>query len=147
MFPFSGPGVLDRLAQGFKVAGARAFSGYLPLHLTNRLSGPEIQSLLFGKEIEGVNLDRAQDQSWGQRRTAGGVVEHFGHPIQPGVSRGDTGVGRIEDDRLCEQWSELTKSYEICVVVFRVPERNARIRWGDYVMVTDMGPNPFRLVE
>ena len=58
-----------------------------------------------------------------------------------------TGVGRIENDMLCEQWEDLSKDLEICVVVFRVPERNARIRWGDYVMVTETGPQPFKLAE
>ena len=63
------------------------------------------------------------------------------------MREGANGVGRIEDDMLCEKWSELTETFEICVVIFRIPERNARIRWGDFVMVTDTGPKPFSLVE
>ena len=48
---------------------------------------------------------------------------------------------------LCEQWEDLPKELEICVVIFRVPDRAARARWGDYVMVTETGPQPFNLVE
>ena len=120
--------------------------GYLPLHKLNKMSGSEIKSLLFGKEIEGVWFWN-EDFPWHQQRTIDGGVEHFGWPIHLSLHRGDTGVGRIEDDMLCEQWGDLPKDLEICVVVFRVPDRNASIRWGDYVMVTDSGPQPFELVE
>ncbi len=80
-------------------------------------------------------------------RTADGGVEHFGWPIHSYVQAGGTGSGRIEKDMLCEQWGDLPKHLEICVVIFRVPERNARIRWGDYVMVTETGPQGFKLAE
>jgi adenylate cyclase len=147
LYPFSDPDVLDRLAKGFKVGGVPVgIGGYLPLHKINKLSGSEIKSLLFGKGIKGEWFWFAS-RLWRQQRTADGVVEHFGWPIHPYVKGGDTGVGRIENDTLCEQWADLPKDLEICVVIFRVPERNARIRWGDYVMVTETGPQPFELVE
>ncbi len=147
LYPFSDPDVLDRLANDFKAAGVSVgIGGYLPLHKVNKLSGSEIKSLLFGKEIKG-HWFWADKRKWRQQRTIGGGVEHFGWPIHPSVQGGDTGVGRIENDMLCEQWADLPKDLEICVVVFRVPERIARSRWGDYVMVTETGPQPFKLVE
>ncbi len=49
---------------------------------------------------------------------------------------------------LCEEWAwEHTEPLELCSVIFRVPEGEARLRWQDYVMVTDTGPHPFKLVE
>ncbi len=36
---------------------------------------------------------------------------------------------------------------EVCIVVFRITDRIARIEWGDYVMVTDTAPNPFSLAD
>jgi TolB-like protein/DNA-binding SARP family transcriptional activator len=145
-YPFSNPGVLGRLADGLRGAGATAsVGGHLPLHTTNKLTGPEIKSLLFGKEIKGIEFWR--EGAWRQRRSADGGVAHVGTPIHPGVGGGDTGDGRIEDDMLCERWPVLSTAFEMCVVVFRISERNARIRWGDYVMVTDTGPHPFRVVE
>jgi Tfp pilus assembly protein PilF len=147
LYPFSDPNVLDYLANSFKAAGVPVgIGGYLPLHKMNEMSGSEIKSLLFGKEIKGVWFWN-EDFPWRQQRTIDGGVEHFGWPIHLSLHRGDTGVGRIEDDMLCEQWGDLPKDLEICVVVFRVPDRNASIRWGDYVMVTESGPQPFELVE
>ena len=78
---------------------------------------------------------------------ADGTVQHFGIPIHPGVREGAYGVSRIKDDLLCETWPEFTQTFEICVVIFRIPDRNARIRWGDFAMITDTGPKPFSLVE
>jgi len=147
--PFANRSVLDRLADGLKVAGARhGTGGYLPLHAMNKLSGPEIKALLFGKKIKGNRLAWSESAfPWGQQRTADGVVEQSGVAIHGGVTAGDTGAGRIVDDRLCERWSGTGEASEICVVVFRIPEGNARIRWGDYVMATETGPHPFKLAE
>lgn len=149
MHPFSQQSVLDRLANGFKGAGASSVFGYLPLHTKNRLSGSEIKSLLFGKKIKGT--DFWNWGPWRQQRTADGTVKHSGYPIHVYMSapgdRADTGVGRIENDMLCEQWPAFTTAFEVCVVIFRIPEGSALSFRGDYVMVTDQGPNPFSLVE
>ncbi len=148
-YPFSDPDVLVRLANDFKAAGVPVgIGGYLPLHKMNRLSGSEIKSLLFGKEIKGRWFwSESSGRKWRQQRDIDGGVQHFGWRIHPYVKVGDTGVGRIENDMLCEQWADLPRALEICVVVFRVPERTASIRWGDYVMVTETGPQAFKLVE
>ena len=147
VFPFLQRSVLDRLADGFENSGATAgIGGYMPLYAENRLKGSEIKSLLFGREIKGFDFWN-NSRIWGQRRTADGKVEHLGFHIHSGVVRGDTGVGRIEDDMLCEQWPKLATALEVCVAIFRITEANARIRWGDYVMVTNTGPHPFRVVE
>ncbi len=117
--PFSDRGVSDRFANGFRVAGALDF-GYLPLLTMNKLGGPEIRSLLFGRKISGRDFwDEAK--VWRQQRTDDGTVEHSGYPFHAGISA-DTGIGRIVDDMLCETWPKLT--VEVCVVFFafqRVP--------------------------
>ncbi len=142
-YPFSNASVLNRFADGLKVAGANVQSGgFLPLHAANRLTGSEIKSLLFGKRIEGKSFWQ-DESSWQQQRQADGAVEHFGIGIQPGVNNGDTGAGKIENDMLCEVWPKLVEDLKLCVVVFRVTERIARIKWADYVMVTETGPHPF----
>ncbi len=148
LYPFSDPDVLGRLANGLKAGEVSVgIGGYLPLHTTNKLSGLEIKSLLFGNEIKGHWFWWGGLRTWRQQRTMDGAVEHFGWRIHSYVRPGDTGVGRIENDMLCEQWRDLPKDLEICVVIFRVPEGNARMRWGEYVMVTETGPQPFELVE
>ena len=146
-YPFADRNVLERLAGGFKAAGApESVGGYLPLHAANKLSGSEIKSLLFGEKIKGKGF-WLSEFSWQQQRTDDGAVKHVGDPIHAGLPATARGVGRIQDDLLCEQWPVLTKTFEICVVIFRVPDRNAHLRWGEYIMVTDTGPHPFSLVQ
>jgi TolB-like protein/Flp pilus assembly protein TadD len=147
-FPFSDPYVLARLAEGLEIAGAKVWytredGGYLPLHELNRLSGAEIQPLLSGMKIEGKSF--RQSYPWQRLGTADGAVEYAGYPIQSGVLRHAIGTARVEDDMICERWPETPEPLELCSVIFRVPEGNARIRWGDYVLVTDRGTQPFNL--
>ena len=145
--PFRDRAVQERLAAGFKNAGASAgVAGYLPLDKSNRLGGSEVRSLLFGKVINGKSFWMS-DATWRQRRTPDGRIGHEGYPVHPGLGRSVSGVGRIEGDRLCEQWPAAGGSFETCVVIYRIPDGNARIRWGDYVMVTDTGPHPFSLAD
>lgn len=145
--PFARREVLDRLARGFEKAGAWAGVGkYLPLHEENRLAGDEIKSLLFGHEINGTSF-WLSESIWRQQRGTGGAVEHEGYPIHAGMDVSAEGAGRMEEDRLCEKWPLLAKTFETCVVIFRVTDPGAKTRWGDYVMVTDTGPHPFSLAE
>jgi TolB-like protein/class 3 adenylate cyclase len=145
--PFERREVLERLANGFRRAGvSEGIGGYLPLGVENRLTGAEIRSTLFGAEIRGSSY-WLKDSVWRQRRTAAGAVRHSGYPIHPGLREDAMGSGKLEDDLLCEQWPALVEAFEICVAIFRVPDRKAQIRWGDYVMVTDTGPHPFSLAE
>lgn len=148
-YPFSNVAVLDRFAHGLKTAGVPVRSGeFLRLHAGNRLSGPDLRSLLFGAQIQGVHFWLESNVlRWKQIRSNDGSVQHLRGSIQPGVVDGDTGIGKIEDDVLCEVWPKLARDLEICVVVFRVVERIRRIKWGDYVMVTATGPHPFSLVR
>jgi tetratricopeptide (TPR) repeat protein len=148
-FPFSDPYVLARLAEGLELAGAKVWytredGGYLPLHELNRLSGAEIQPLLSGMKIEGKGF-LGHHPRWQRLGTSDGAVEYAGYPIQSGVLRHAIGTARVEDDMICERWPETPEPLELCSVIFRVPEGNARIRWGDYVLVTDRGPQPFNL--
>jgi TolB-like protein len=149
-FPFSDPNVLERIAEGLELAGVKVWfkredGAYLPLHELNRLSGGEIEPLLSGRKIEGKEFP--EPRRWQRWETVDGAVEYTSVLIQPGVPPNATGTSRVEDDMLCERWPEAPEPLELCSVFFRIPEGNARIRWGDYVMVTDTGPHPFRLVE
>jgi TolB-like protein len=150
-FPFTDPYVLERLAEGLELAGVKVYftredGGYLPLHELNRLSGAEIQPLLSGKKIEGKPTPGTSERArWQRFGAADGAVEYAGFPIQPSAPQNAIGTSRVEDDMLCERWPEAPEPLELCSVIFRVPEGNARIRWGDYVLVTDGGPQPFNL--
>ncbi|MEE8506493.1 MAG: hypothetical protein V3S40_09780, partial [Kiloniellales bacterium] len=78
-----------------------------------------------------------------------------GYPLHPGLARAATGIGRIAGDRLCDRWPGTGPgpglgrgvALETCVAIYRIADPKARLRWGDYVMATDTGPQPFSLIE
>ena len=85
--------------------------------------------------------------SWTQQRTEDGRIKHFGSPVQPGVYLGDVGFSRVDEDMLCEKWPNVTMNFDMCVSIYRMPEGRARAHWGDYVMITILGPQFFSVVE
>jgi len=150
-FQFSDPDVLEQLARGLELAGAKTWftredGGYLPLHAVNKLNGAEIATLLSGKKIEGRSFMLAN--RWQRLGGTEGVVEYSGIPIHPGIPRNAIGTSHIEDDTLCERWTIAADQLEYCSVIFRVPDGNAKTRWGDYAIVVDGGdPYPFTLAQ
>ena len=145
--PFARRDVLERLAEGLKVAGATSgIGGFLPMHAENRLTGKEIGALLFGASIGGKGFQRGATL-WRQDRAADGAVRHSGYPLHPGLERAATGIGRIDGDRLCERWPGPGADLETCVAIYRIADPKARLRWGDYVMASDTGPHPFSAIE
>jgi hypothetical protein len=151
LFPFSDPSVLERLAKGLELSGVKVWytiedGGYMPLDESNKLSGAEIESLLSGNKLEGKGF-WGSGPPWGRQQGVDGTVEYSGYRIQPGVPKGAIGTSRVEDDMLCERWPEVPEPLELCSVIFRLPGENARTRWGDYVLVTETGPNRFKVVQ
>jgi TolB-like protein/class 3 adenylate cyclase len=149
-FPYTDAAVLTRLAQGLEKAGAKVWytredGGYLPLIGQNRLRGSEIKEVLAGGIIEGKRFRYASQ--WRRKGRAEGEVIYSGWPIHPGVGSGITGISHVDGDLLCERWPNEAGELEICAAMFRIPKGNARIRWGDYVVITDLVPHPFWLVN
>jgi TolB-like protein/Flp pilus assembly protein TadD len=148
-FPFTDHDVLERLAEGLELAGVKVWytredGGYLPLLAPNRLTGAEIKRLLSGSKVEGKLFGFTP--RWQRLGTADGAVEYTGSPTI-GLPLNAIGTSRIEDDMICESWPETPEPLELCSAIFRVPEGNARTRWGEYILATDTGPHPFRLSE
>jgi TolB-like protein len=151
LFPFSDSDVLRRLAKGLELSGIKVWytvedGGYMPLVESNKLSGVEIESLLSGSTLEGKRF-WGLGEPWGRQQSFDGVVKYTGFGIQSGVPNSSVGISRIEDDMLCERWLDNPEPLELCSLIFRLPEGNARIRWGDYVLVTDTGPNSFKIAQ
>ena len=84
---------------------------------------------------------------WRQTRSPQGEVVHEGHPIQVGPPNPPRGSGRIDDQLLCEAWPVDGRPLDLCSAVYRVLDARTRLRWGDFVMVTDVGPFPFSVVD
>jgi len=149
-FPIADRAKLALLAEGLELAGVKAqypreYGGYLPLDASSRLTGVEIQRLLSGVRIEGKGFWGAAP--WQRVESKDGSVTYPVRQIQAGVPKGAIGDSRVRDNLLCEQWHTTVPPLELCSAIFRVPESNARMRWGDYVLATDLGPYPFRLAE
>jgi TolB-like protein/class 3 adenylate cyclase len=142
-YPFEDGEVLKHLADGFEAAGTaiRPPSRYLKLDRETRLTGQEIKTLLFGHTIKG--LDYSQGTAWDQKRTIDGKVTHSGSSVHTGNPAIKDGESWIENDRLCDRWSDLDDKITICVLIFRDSDRSR----NDYYMVTDQGPQPFRVSD
>jgi hypothetical protein len=150
VFPFTDASILQRLAEGLELAGAKTWyaredGGYLQLSASNKLNGADIRSLLSGNKIEGKGF--TLPEHWQRTESIEGAVTYSGNPIQTGVPPNSVGTSRVEDDMLCERWTDVAEQLELCSVIFRVPEGNARVRWDDYVIVTDTWIWPFKLAQ
>lgn len=145
--PFQDPTVQERLAEDLTRAGAAAgHGGFLSLHRGNRLLSPEISELLLNADITGSDFWLAE-REWLQFRDGQGSVRHTGFSIHAGPPSSPQGTWDVRDNLLCEKWSLKKTRVEICVAVFRLFDERARRRWGDFVMVTDVGPFPFSVIN
>jgi TolB-like protein/Flp pilus assembly protein TadD len=140
-YPFEDGEILKHLADGFKAAGVaeRSPSRYLKLDRENRLSGEQIKSLLFGHTIRG--RDYWVGSAWGQKRAIDGKVSHSGQPIHTGSYDVVEGESWIEDGQLCDRWPEDDGDLTICVPIYRESDGAE----NEYYMLTDQGPQPFRV--
>jgi tetratricopeptide (TPR) repeat protein len=144
-FPFEDGEVLKHLADGFEAAGVvvRPPSRYLKLDRKARLTGQEIETLLFGHTIKGSEF--MIGTGWGQIRTIGGKVSHSGEPIHIGFNTSGHNVNKgeswIDDDRLCNRWFDVVGNITSCALIFRdlAGDQN------NYYMVTDYGPSRFQV--
>ena len=141
-YPFEDDEVLKHLADGFEAAGVaiRPPSRYLKFDRETRLTGQEIKTLLFGHTLKGRNYYDG-GSGWNQQRTIDGKVSHSGSEIHTGNPAIKDGESWIEDDRLCDRWSEMGGNITICVLIFRDSNGDE----NDYFMITDDGPHPFRI--
>jgi adenylate cyclase len=142
IYPFEDDEVVKHLADGFKSAGLaeRPPSRYLKLSRETRLTGSEIKSLLFGHTIKGH--DYWEGTAWSQERTIDGKLSHSGTSFYT-ANLNDNGEGQswIEDDRLCDRWSEWNDEISICMLIFR----DSFSGQNNYYMMTDTGPHPFHV--
>jgi len=82
--------------------------------------------------------------SFRQQRTMDGKVTHAGvnSPIDAVELDGEVaGESWIEDDRLCDRWTDVEGDLTLCVLIFRDPDSGQ----NNYYMMTDTGPHPFQV--
>jgi tetratricopeptide (TPR) repeat protein len=143
-FPFQDGAVLEHLADGFHAAGLaqKPPSRYLKFDRETRLTGTEIKALLFGHSIRGQ--DYRVSTVWDQIRNIDGKVTHTGGSIHTGNRlANEQAEGWIDENRLCERWFGVDGDVTICVLIFRASAGDE----NDYYMLTDQGPQPFRVLN
>jgi len=96
--------------------------------------------LLFGHTLKGQ--DYWEGTAWVQKRTLDGKLSHTGTSFHT-ANLHDVGEGQswIEDDRLCERWSNWHDEIAICMLIFR----GSKSDQNNYYMMTDTGPHPFQV--
>ena len=124
----------ERLRLGLRLAGLPEFEAEWGLARSERLSGEEIHSLVFGRTMYGHHP--ASGIEFTIRRNADGAFTAEG-------LWNDTGMSRIEDDRLCNQWSKFGAS---CGIIYRNPSRGAA-QGNDYILIQRSGALPFSILE
>jgi tetratricopeptide (TPR) repeat protein len=114
-----------RLADGLITAGAGGYfrpthelsgnRGHFKLFNENKLTGKEVKSLVFGREViftvAGVSINERGFIS----RNKDGEATYQG---MRGTGS-DSGKSWIEDDMLCDQWEKRYEGQKICYAVFR----------------------------
>jgi hypothetical protein len=132
---------------------AAAPGGYYIVSEADRLNGDDIETLVFGREIAGVDLWNGD--RWNQARGLDGTAtctenadaEDHDFCAWRGPSD-DPGRGRgwIDGDLLCEEVKVSTRSYETCFPVFRNPKGKSELM-DEFLAVTDVGLYPFSPVN
>jgi len=124
----------ERLRAGLRLAGLPEFEAEWDLARSERLSGEEIHSLVFGRTMHGRHP--VSGIEFTIRRNAGGAFSAEG-------LWNDTGASRIEDDRLCNQWNKFGAS---CGVIYRDPTHGSA-QGNDYILIQRSGAFPFSILE
>jgi tetratricopeptide (TPR) repeat protein len=124
----------ERLRLGLRLAGLPEFEAEWGLPRSERLSGEKVHSLVFGRTMYGRHP--ASGIEFTIRRNVDGAFTAEG-------LWNDTGMSRIEDDRLCNQWSKFGAS---CGVIYRNPSGSAA-QSDDYILIQRSGALPFSILE
>jgi len=134
-FPIKERAVADRLAEGLIKAGMPGRpSGYFHASKENQLTGKEIEALLFGSTITGIDAGTGQ-QWWFERKKDGQTTSR-------GAFGSNTGRTWIEGDMSCTQMGGM----EYCMTTFRNPN-GTREGMDEYINFSDNGIARFSVMR
>jgi TolB-like protein/class 3 adenylate cyclase len=129
---------VDRLATGLLKAGLATDSSYYKILEENKMSGEELNDLIFGHTITGVHL--VTNQQWWIQTSLNGEATHRGARLdilfsKPMEAFSDKGKIWLENDMLWSKWVKLFDGFEFYQTIFRNPEgssdNKAKIIAGD----------------
>ena len=137
LFPYKNPEVFDRLIEGIKKAGFKEDpSNYYKIKKQNKLTGQEIQELVFGKTMEGNIFNTL----WSINTNKDGESEFTRFSV---VFKGRSW---IDGDVVCSQYESLYDGLTWCSDVYRNPQGHS-ITSSEYILLTDWWLMPFSIRE
>jgi hypothetical protein len=132
-WPFQRLETIERLANSFIKAGlATPQKGYYAVGVQDRLTGDQIKSLLSNKAMIGANRGYFGLVDLGYLGITDSEFEVTRDQNVQIVSQGDLspfrkkGKTRVENDLLCDHWSDFLGEY--CVAIYRNPDGNPDAR-------------------
>jgi TolB-like protein len=139
-FPFEDPKKLDRIADALIKAGAPGKdTDYYKIFKENRIKGPEVKSLLFGRKITGTAMSTGK-QLWWEWTKSGEFKLDLG-------TFQDKGKSWVEGDVLFIQFKKLFGGLPYGTIIYRNPDGSGESK-NQYFMVSDIGSiTPFAPTE
>jgi hypothetical protein len=119
--------------EGFVKAGFKKDpSNYYKVPKENKMTGQEIQELIFGKTMEGIKYD----MPWSLITNKNGVSEYtlFFNFYK--------GKSWVEGDTLCRQFPLLYDGLKYCSEIYKNPEGDSAT-YSEYLLLTDFWLLPF----
>jgi len=130
--------VFDRLIEGLIKAGYKENpSNYYKVKKENKLTGQEIQELIFGKTIVG----KIFNTTWSVTIKTDGESEYTSSYF--GIHKGKSW---IEGDTVCSQYESLYDGLKACSDVYKNPEGD-NMTYSEYLWLSDYLLAPFSIQE
>jgi len=138
LIPYKNSEVFDRLIEGLIKSGYKGNpSDYHKLKKENKLTGQEIQELIFGKTIEGDYFTIP----WSLTTNKDGESEYIN--MYFGVHQGRSW---IDSNTICSQYESLYDGLKYCGEVYKIPERD-NLTSIQYLLLTDFMLSPISIKE
>jgi len=135
--PYKNSEEFDRFMEGLIKAGYKGNpSNYHKLKKENKLTGQEIQELIFGKTMEGNIFDA--EWSVSTNEDGDSVYNRF-FSIYEGKSW-------IEGDTVCSQYELLYDGLKHCSEVYKIPEGD-NLTYSEYFLLNDFYLYSFSIKE
>jgi TolB-like protein/Flp pilus assembly protein TadD len=117
--------VADRWVNGLVKAGYPGGSSYYKILEESKMSGEELNDLIFGHTITGVHP--VTNQQWWIQTSLNGESTHRGARLdilfsEPMEEFSDKGKIWLEEDMLWSKWEKLFDGFEFYKTIFRNPE-------------------------
>ena len=138
LYPCKDTELFDRSIEGLIKAGYKGNpSNYYKLKKKNKLTGQEIQKLIFGEKIEGTYFNIP----WSLTTNKDGESEYYNK-----FYGNHKGKSWIEGDTVCSQYESLYGGLKYCSEFYKTSEGDNKTS-NKYLLLTDFMLSPFSIVD